>query len=141
MINRITIMASYYIMQKGQLMGPADDTRVKSMLSRGLILDEATVSQDRLNWVPVRSLLENDSQPEADLRIVAPPRTAAKRNSLLVLAWVLILMIILMLSAGAAILVYTGTLQRWLSTEQVEDDEQETPAVESSEDETPPEAQ
>ena len=119
-------MTSYYIMQNGQLMGPADDAKIKSLLSRGLVSMEAIISQDRLNWFPVKNLLEVENRPEADLLIREPSHHhAAIPKPLMVLIWVLVLALALLVSASGVVLFYTGTLQRWFPMEQVEEQEQE----------------
>ena len=129
-------MISYYIMQNGQLMGPADDTKIKSLVSRGLISSDATISQDRLNWFPVNNLLDNESRHEEEFNVEASPRHAAIRKSLMVVIWVLVLVFALLFSASGVVLVYTGTLQRWFSSEQVknQDEDDENDESDSNED-------
>lgn len=131
-------MASYYIMQNGQLMGPADEAKIKSLLSRGLISSEATISQDRLDWFPIKILLENEVRPEAEFNMEASHHPAPKQNTLMVVIWVLVLVFALFFSASAVVLVYTGSFHRWFSIEQVKqqddkDDKDESDSEEDSE--------
>ena len=122
-------MISYYIMQNGQLMGPADDAKIKSLVSRGLISTDAIVSPDRLNWLPIKSILDIESRHEEDFNVEVPRRHAAMPKSLMVVIWVVVLVLALLFSASGVVLVYTGNLQRWFSIEQVknqdEDDEKD----------------
>lgn len=131
-------MTSYYIVQNGQLMGPADDAKIKSMLSRGLISLDAIISQDRLNWVPVKSLIEIESRYEEDFHIEPSRHHAAIPKPFMVVIWVLVLALALLFSAGGVVLFYTGTLQEWFSIEQTknqddEDEEDEPDSEEESE--------
>lgn len=127
-------MTGYYIMQDGQLMGPADEAKIKSMVSRGLISTDATISQDRLNWFPVKSLLENEVRLEAVFNMEASQHHAPKKNTLMLVIWVLVLALALFFSASAVILFYTGSLHRWFSIEQVKQQEDEDDKDESDSD-------
>ncbi|MBO4513713.1 MAG: hypothetical protein J5746_13210 [Victivallales bacterium] len=124
-------MTSYYIMQDGQLMGPADEAKIKSMVSRGLIPTDATISQDRLNWFPVKSLLENEVHSDAEFNMEASQHSAPPKKSLMLVVWALVLALALFFSASAVILVYTGSLHRWFSFEQVKQQEDEDDKDES----------
>ncbi|MBR6372764.1 MAG: hypothetical protein IKS20_06235 [Victivallales bacterium] len=129
-------MTSYYIMQNGQLMGPADDAKIKSLLSKGLISTDAIISQDRLNWFPVKSLLEIESRPEEDFIIEPCHRHGAIPKPLMVVIWVLVLTLALLVSASGVVLVYTGTLQRWFPLEQLRNHEEEEMEEADSEEES-----